>query len=111
MRREYKIDPIVVNNTLITFLIIDDHVDKHFDHISDAFIIDIVLLLKGNWFFPEDFKNGFYYFESELKSFNRWYKLNWLLEENKISQAQLAGIVNIDRSRMKTQLKKPRFRG
>ena len=38
MRREYSIDPITINGKTIRKLIIDPHVDKHADHISDDLI-------------------------------------------------------------------------
>lgn len=84
MRRQFKIDPITVNNKEIGLVVIDPHVDKHSDHINDDLVLKVVRLLDGESFLPKSIKDGFSYFASELRYQNNWYKLVWLLEDKEI---------------------------
>ena len=82
MRREYSIDPIIINGKPIKKLIIDPHVDKHADHISDDLIKKMVRQLNGGIFYSEKELDGFSYFATILKLEGLYYKLVWLLEKD-----------------------------
>lgn len=82
MRREYSIDPITINGKIIKKLIIDPHVDKHADHISDDLIKKMVRQLDGGIFHSEKEFDGFSYFATILKLEGLYYKLVWLLEKD-----------------------------
>jgi hypothetical protein len=53
MRREYDIEPVNINTRTIAKLIVDDHVDKHSDHINDDLIKKLVRSLDGQRFEPQ----------------------------------------------------------
>jgi hypothetical protein len=86
VKREYEIEPLVVNNRVISKLIIDSHVDshvdKHADHIDDELIKLVVRCLNGEVYLPIGEDNGFRYFATNLKYEEKWYKLVWLLERD-----------------------------
>lgn len=82
MRREYEIPSLCINGLIITKLIIDDHVDKHSDHITDELIINLVRSLHMESQEPTGEKDGFKYFASTIKENGQAYKLIWLLEES-----------------------------
>jgi hypothetical protein len=83
MRREYSINSILVNDISINRVIIDDHVDKHSDHIDDLVILRIVSNLNGQQFEEGAIrKNGYSYFATAIEDDGNWYKLIWLLEDN-----------------------------
>lgn len=79
-RRAFKINPIVINSTIIEEVIIDLHVDKHSDHISDELIIELVKELVHTEHVPESIKENFQYFVSEISHERKIYKMVWLLE-------------------------------
>ena len=81
MRREYSIDPITINGRIVKKLIIDPHVDKHADHISDDLIRKMVRQLDGGIFHSEKEFDGFSCFATILKIEGLYYKLVWLLEK------------------------------
>jgi hypothetical protein len=95
MRREYDIDPVIVNEIVITKLIIDDHVDKHVDHINDDLIKKLIRSLNGETFIPAGERNGFQYFASVIKDGGQSYKLIWLLED----KALYIGVITAFRDR------------
>jgi hypothetical protein len=80
VKREYEIKPLMVNNRVVSKLIIDSHVDKHADHIDDDLIKLVVRCLDGEVYLPIDENDGFTYFATNLKHEENWYKLVWLLE-------------------------------
>ena len=80
MRREYPISAIRVNGILIEKVVIDEHVDKHNDHISDGLIVQIINKLDGKDFSPASSQDEFEYYMTKIKHDERWYKLVWLLE-------------------------------
>lgn len=82
-RRAFKINPIVINSTIIEEVIIDSHVDKHSDHISDELIIELVGELVHTQHAPDGFKENFQYFVSEISHDQKLYKMVWLLEDHK----------------------------
>ena len=82
IRREYNIRPFLVNDIIISKLIIDLHVDKHSDHISDELIKKLVSHLEGKILFPVGRKGRFEYFVSTIKHGKYFYKLVWLLEDD-----------------------------
>ena len=82
-RRAFKINPIVINSTIIEEVIIDSHVDKHSDHISDELIINLVSELVHTEHVPEGIKENFQYFVSEISHDHKSYKMVWLLEDHK----------------------------
>jgi len=53
MRREYEINPIIVNGLSFKKLIIDPHVDKHSEHISDELIFQQENVVVINILHPE----------------------------------------------------------
>lgn len=95
MKREYEIEPLIVNNRVITKIIIDSHVDKHADHIDDEMIKLVVRCLNGEVYLPIGEDNGFAYFATNLKYEERWYKLIWLLEGDDL----YIGVITIYRDR------------
>ena len=83
-RREYLISPILINGSSIQKLVIDPHIDKHADHIDDELVKEIVAHLNGGHYRPVDEEDGFSYFATMLKHSGSWYKLVWLLEDEKL---------------------------
>jgi len=82
-RRKYTLKQnITVNEVVITEVVIDPHVDKHRDHITDELILSLVELLDGKSFIPTTKKDGFNYFLSRILYNERVYRLVWLLENN-----------------------------
>ncbi len=81
MRRECAISKIVVNSILIEKVIIDDHVDKHIDHIDDNLVLMVVRLLDGKDFDPVSIDEVYEYYATKIKFDEKWYKLIWLLED------------------------------
>ena len=63
-------------------MIIDPHVDKHADHITDELIKRMVYQLDGGLFYPEKELDGFSYFAALLQIEGLYYKLVWLLEKD-----------------------------
>jgi len=82
-RRKYTLEQnIKVNEVVITEVIIDPHVDKHSDHITDELILSLIELLDGKSFIPTTEKDGFNYFLSRILYNEKVYRLVWLLENN-----------------------------
>jgi hypothetical protein len=94
-RRAFKINPIVINSTIIEEVIIDSHVDKHSDHISDELIIELVRGLVHTEHVPEAIKENFQYFVSEISHDHRLYKMVRLLEDHNF----YVGIITLFRDR------------
>ena len=84
MRREYDIAPLSINKIIVYKLIIDEHLDKHSDHVDDDIVKRLVRYLDGERFEPAKEANGFKYFTSTIKDNDKWYKLVWLLEDNSL---------------------------
>lgn len=82
-RRSYQIDPIIINRAIITEIVIDAHVDKHADHITDELIIELVTELSHMEHLPDSIKDNYQYFVSEISHENKFYKMVWLLEDEK----------------------------
>ena len=81
-RRTYTLDlSIRVNETLVTEVIIDSHVDKHKDHVTDELILSLVKLLDGRIYSPAKVQGGFSYFVSRVLYNERVYRLVWLQQE------------------------------
>jgi hypothetical protein len=95
LRREYLIFPIRVNGIKIIKIIIDDHVDKHSDHINDEIIKKLVMQLKNERFEPDKVFEKFKYFNTNMYMDNHRYKLVWLLEE----KLPYIGIITVFRDR------------
>ncbi len=81
MRREHPIPHIKVNGILIEKIIIDEHVDKHADHIDDSLILKVVVKLDGREFKSVSTQDEFEYFMTKVKFEENWYKLVWLLQD------------------------------
>lgn len=95
-RREYKIDPILVNNIIYTEVIIDPHYEeKHSDHINDELILKLVEKLNGRFELPVDSEDNFKYYVTILYLDSKSYRLIWLIEDQKI----YIGIVNAFRDK------------
>ena len=81
-RRIYKVqERLIVNNRLVAEIIIDPHVDKHKDHIDDALIISLVMLLSGRSFEADTKSDGFDYFVSKILFEEKVYRLVWLQQD------------------------------
>lgn len=81
-----------MNNRHIKSLVIDPHYElKHSDSISDSLIIELVCLLDGGDFTPEDATKDFEYYTNEnILLRNKKYRLIWLLEKNQL----YIGVIN-----------------
>ncbi len=90
-KRTYPIS-ITVNGRSIHKVVIDPHYEaKHKESMSDQIILELVGLLDGKTFLPEDEDDGFQYFKTEpliLRGLS--YRLVWLLEVDEI----YIGVVN-----------------
>ena len=71
-----------MNDIIISKLIIDLHVDKHSDHVSDFLIKKLVVNLEGKIFFPVSRQGKFEYYISMIKLDKYFYKMVWLLEDH-----------------------------
>ncbi len=90
-RRNYKISPIVVNGRICSEVIIDSHYEeKHFDHINDDLILELVQRLNGRFEIPADAKDEFTYFVTIIGLNHKHYRLVWLLEDDSV----YIGVVN-----------------
>jgi hypothetical protein len=98
-RREYTIDPIVVNKRIIHSVVIDSHYEEnHGDHLDDQLILRLVSKLDGRLEAPEDRDEDFAYFVTLLELSSKQYRLVWLLEANSI----YLGVLNAYRDDRKT---------
>jgi hypothetical protein len=74
-RRAYKIKPVVINKVEVNEVVIDPHIDKHSDHISDKLVLELVATLDSSQNIPDEYDGGFQYFVSEIsfeaKLYNR----------------------------------------
>ncbi len=90
-KRIYPIS-ITVNGRSIHKVVIDPHYEvKHKESMSDQIILELVGLLDGKTFLPEDEDDNFQYFKTEpliLRGLS--YRLVWLLEADEI----YIGVVN-----------------
>jgi hypothetical protein len=81
-RRKYILSrSINVNKLIVTEVVIDSHVDKHGDHISDELVIELVNLLDDKEYDPTSFNNGYSYFVSILDYKDKKYRLVWLQQD------------------------------
>lgn len=81
-RRHILKSGITVNNTFIKEVVIDPHVDKHSDHITDELILSLVGLLDGRTFLPVKVTSGFSYFVSRVLFAEKVYRLVWLQQQD-----------------------------
>lgn len=90
-RREYQIS-IIVNEIQIDRVIIDPHYEeKHVESINDKIILDLVQMLDGKIFEPDDEKTPYCYFVTDkIELEGKFYKLIWLLEDHEI----YIGVIN-----------------
>lgn len=90
-RREYKV-AITVNNRRVTSVVIDPHYElKHSSSINDKVILEIVELINGGSFPIAAIDEAFEYFVVDMLYLKgRYYKLIWLLENDKF----YIGIIN-----------------
>lgn len=82
-RRVYKIDAIIINRIKIEEVVIDPHIDRHSDHISDGLILELVSQLAHSDHITGDCDGDFQYFVSEIAYNHKLYKMVWLLEDSK----------------------------
>ncbi len=95
MRREHPIPHIKVNGILIDRIIIDEHVDKHADHIDDSLIFKIITKLDGQEFKSVSNQDEFEYFMTKIKYEDKWYKIVWLLQD----ECFYIGVITLFRDR------------
>jgi hypothetical protein len=82
-RRKCALAKIIhVNEILVSEVIIDYHVDKHKDHITDELILSLVELLDGRTYAPAKVQDGFSYFVSKVLYAEKVYRLVWLQQKN-----------------------------
>jgi len=80
-RRKYTLKKeIRVNGILIREVIIDPHVDKHSDHITDNLIVSLVKLLDEKLYSSTIKKDNFSYYLSRVLYKGKVYRLIWLQE-------------------------------
>ena len=95
-RREYNIDPIIINRLTICKVVIDPHYEeKHADRIDDTLILSLVRKLDGRFEIPEDTDGEFSYFATLLSLQGKQYRLVWLLDNKVI----YIGIINTYRDK------------
>lgn len=95
-RRKYFLDPqLTVNNVLLSILVIDPHVDKHCDHISDKIIISLVRQLNGKVFIAAAHNQNYQYFVSYHKFQKKVFRLVWLQEKG----CEYLGVITAFRDR------------
>ena len=81
-RRSYFLNQnILVNDLYVKEVVIDSHVDKHNDHISDDIILSLVKMLDGKTYVASSIKDGFSYFVTNLEKEEYIYRLVWLQED------------------------------
>jgi hypothetical protein len=81
-KRSYSVEhDLVVNDIVISEIIIDSHVDKHSDHISDQLIFSLVKQLDGNTYVPTSQNDEFSYFVTNVVREEYTYRLVWLIED------------------------------
>ncbi|MCO4755424.1 MAG: hypothetical protein KC478_13155 [Bacteriovoracaceae bacterium] len=73
---------IYVNGLLVAGIIIDPHVGKQEDQITDELITSLVMLLDGKSFAPTAERGEFSYFLSRVLFETKVYRLVWLQERN-----------------------------
>lgn len=82
-RRKYTLNKrIKVNDILISEVIIDSHVDKHSDHITDELILSLVDLLDGKTYSATKVRDNFSYYISRVLLADKVYRLVWLQQKN-----------------------------
>lgn len=90
-RRDYKIETMIINDTFINTIVIDDHyMTKHGDHISDELILELAKLLNGIDQQPDKSTNEFSYFVNLLIVSKKQYRLVWLMEDHQL----YIGVIN-----------------
>jgi len=80
-RTHYLKNIITVNEISIDTVIIDSHVDKHSEHITDQLILSLVQLLDGKTFTAVKVQEGFSYYVSRVLFAENVYRLVWLQKE------------------------------
>lgn len=95
-RRSYTIS-ITVNGQHIKRIIIDPHYElKHAATINDKLILELVQLLDGGDFAPNDKEDSFEYYVTEnLILEGKKYRLIWLIEKDEL----FIGVINAYRRR------------
>lgn len=82
MRRVYLTKEFVINGKTLSRVIIDPHVDKHRDHMSDQLIVELVQLLVDVDHAPCRYSFPFEYYATRLYYRGKWLRLVWLLEND-----------------------------
>ena len=99
MRHEYNIEPITVNDIMISRVIIDSHYkEKHSDHMTNSLILKLVIQLNGRKEVPEEVVGKFSYFATLVELREKQYRLVWLLENDAI----YIGVVNAYRDKRRS---------
>lgn len=95
-RRTYDVH-LAINGKRIRHVVIDPHYEKkHGRSMNDGLILDLVRLLDGSFFYPEDEEGPFQYFVNDgLDIGGKLYRLVWLLERDRV----YVGVVNAHRRR------------
>lgn len=90
-RREYS-TVLIVNDIIITKVIIDPHYEeKHSSVIDDNIILCLVKTLDNEMHEPDDIDGPYEYFvKDKIELAGKYYKLIWLLEDNEL----YVGVVN-----------------
>jgi hypothetical protein len=83
---------MMVNGRNIDEVVIDSHYEEnHSKVMNDDLILELVGLLDGKFYEPQNQKNGFQYFVADpLELRDSKYRLIWLLQDEKL----YVGIVN-----------------
>ena len=95
-RRSYDVH-LTINGRRIREIVIDPHYEqKHSRSINDDLILELVALLDGHFFYPEDEEGPYQYFVNDGLEINgKRYRLVWLLERDQV----YVGVVNAHRRR------------
>ena len=107
-RREYEL-LVSVNSRQLVKVIVDSHYEvKHSGSVSDEVILNLVRLLDGGVFPPQERSGVYEYFVADnLKFEKKVYKLVWLLEDGQ----SCIGVVNAYRRKDGVSQQKGRKEG
>jgi len=90
-QRTYPIDPIVINGTRVSQVIIDPHYEeRHSGSINDSLILQLIKKLDGRQELPESINGKYSYFATLIELSSKQYRLIWLIEKDAI----YVGVVN-----------------
>lgn len=98
-RRSYKIKKILLNDIIISEVIIDSHYEeKHNRYMNDDLILELVQQLDGRRELPDSLQGSYSYFATLVEYKKKKYRLVWLLENKTI----YIGIINAYRDKRRS---------